>query len=137
MSRLGHHLAPTAQASGHLLDEMGGSSDLRLLAVGDLEPRPGKRRFDLSAGHTLRLHDAISLIVGRLGRYGKPEVRKGEADVRMAGIQRPRGGAKYGASFGSALAMAISYNTNHSILWAIIHGIFSWIYVVYFALFYA
>jgi hypothetical protein len=45
-------------------------------------------------------------------------------------------GAKYGASFGSALAVAISYNTNHSILWAIIHGIFSWIYVVYFALFY-
>ena len=44
-------------------------------------------------------------------------------------------GAKYGVSFGSALAMAISYNTNHSVLWAIIHGIFSWIYVVYFALF--
>jgi hypothetical protein len=32
--------------------------------------------------------------------------------------------------------MAISYTTNHSILWAIVHGIFSWIYVVYFALFY-
>ena len=31
-------------------------------------------------------------------------------------------GAKYGVSFGSALAMAISYNTNQSILWAIIHG---------------
>ena len=46
-------------------------------------------------------------------------------------------GAKYGASFGSALAIAISYNTNHSILWAIIHGILSWLYVVYFALFYA
>jgi hypothetical protein len=45
-------------------------------------------------------------------------------------------GAKYGVSFGSALAMAISYTTNHSILWAIVHGIFSWIYVVYFALFY-
>jgi hypothetical protein len=45
-------------------------------------------------------------------------------------------GAKYGVSFGSALAMAISYNTNHSVLWAIVHGIFSWIYVVYFALFY-
>jgi len=44
-------------------------------------------------------------------------------------------GAKYGASFGSALAMAISYNTNHSILWAIVHGVLSWIYVVYFALF--
>src|SRR5438270_11124796 len=31
-------------------------------------------------------------------------------------------GAKYGVSFGSALAIAISYATNHSILWAIIHG---------------
>ena len=38
-------------------------------------------------------------------------------------------GAKYG--FGSALAMVISYNANHSILWAIIHGIFGWFYVVY------
>ena len=44
-------------------------------------------------------------------------------------------GAKYGVSFGSALAIAISYTTNHSILWAIIHGILSWLYVVYFALF--
>ena len=43
-------------------------------------------------------------------------------------------GAKYGATFGSALAIAISYTTNHSIVWAIIHGIFSWVYVVYFAL---
>jgi hypothetical protein len=45
-------------------------------------------------------------------------------------------GAKYGVSFGSALAIAISYTTNHSILWAIVHGILSWLYVVYFALFY-
>ena len=43
--------------------------------------------------------------------------------------------AKYVASFGSALAIAISYTTNHSILWAIVHGILSWLYVVYFALF--
>jgi len=42
--------------------------------------------------------------------------------------------AKYGVSFGSALAMAISYANNHSIPWAIIHGILSWIYVIYFAL---
>ena len=44
-------------------------------------------------------------------------------------------GAKYGASFGSALAIAISYSTNHSIPWAIVHGILSWIYVIYAALF--
>jgi hypothetical protein len=44
-------------------------------------------------------------------------------------------GAKYGISFGTALAIAISYTNNHSILWAIIHGFFSWFYVIYFALF--
>jgi hypothetical protein len=41
---------------------------------------------------------------------------------------------KYGVSFGTALAIAISYVNNESILWAIIHGIFSWLYVIYFAL---
>jgi hypothetical protein len=45
-------------------------------------------------------------------------------------------GAKYGVSFGSALAIVISYTNNHSILWAILHGIFSWVYVVYSALVY-
>ena len=42
---------------------------------------------------------------------------------------------KYGIGFGSALAIAISYTTNKSILWAIIHGIMGWLYVIYFALF--
>ena len=44
-------------------------------------------------------------------------------------------GAKYGVGFGSALAIAISYTNNHSVLWAIIDGIFGWLYVIYFALF--
>ncbi|HEY1723374.1 MAG TPA: hypothetical protein VGG27_19175 [Magnetospirillaceae bacterium] len=42
---------------------------------------------------------------------------------------------RYGISFGSALAMVISYSANHSILWAIIHGLLSWLYVIYAALF--
>jgi hypothetical protein len=44
-------------------------------------------------------------------------------------------GAKYGVSFGTALAIAISYTANHSILWAIVHGILGWLYVIYYALF--
>ena len=39
---------------------------------------------------------------------------------------------KTGISFGSALAMVISYSAWHSIGWAILHGIFSWIYVIYY-----
>lgn len=40
-----------------------------------------------------------------------------------------------GISFGSALAMVISYTTWKSIGWAIVHGIFGWLYVLYFAIF--
>ena len=39
-----------------------------------------------------------------------------------------------GITFGTALAMAISFNVNHSVLWAIIHGALSWIFVVYYVL---
>lgn len=39
-----------------------------------------------------------------------------------------------GVTMGSALAMILSYNANESILWAILHGIFSWLYVIYFAI---
>lgn len=39
---------------------------------------------------------------------------------------------KSGISFGSCLAMIISYTTYHSIIWAIIHGIMGWIYVIYY-----
>jgi hypothetical protein len=39
----------------------------------------------------------------------------------------------HGISFGSALAIAISWSLNKSILWAIVHGFFSWFYVIYYA----
>ena len=37
-------------------------------------------------------------------------------------------------TMGSALAMILSYSVNQSILWAILHGFFSWLYVIYFAI---
>ena len=40
-----------------------------------------------------------------------------------------------GISMGTALAMILSYSVNKSILWALIHGVLSWLYVLYFALF--
>jgi hypothetical protein len=41
--------------------------------------------------------------------------------------------AKVGVGFGTALAITISWSLNKSILWAIVHGILSWIYVFYYA----
>lgn len=37
-----------------------------------------------------------------------------------------------GVSFGCALAISISWSLYSSILWAIIHGCFSWFYVIYY-----
>ena len=41
---------------------------------------------------------------------------------------------KTGITFGSALAMVISYTTWRSVGWAMIHGLMSWVYVIYFLL---
>lgn len=42
--------------------------------------------------------------------------------------------ARAGIGFGSALAIAISWSLHKSILWAMIHGVFSWLYVMYYAI---
>ena len=42
--------------------------------------------------------------------------------------------ARSGITFGSALAICISWSVNKSILWAILHGILSWLYVIYYAI---
>ncbi len=42
---------------------------------------------------------------------------------------------KSGITFGTALAIAISWSYNHSVLWAILHGFMSWIYVIYHVMF--
>jgi len=44
---------------------------------------------------------------------------------------------KAGISFGSCLAMIVSYVEWESILWAILHGLFSWGYVIYYFIRYA
>ncbi len=42
---------------------------------------------------------------------------------------------KYGLGYGACAAMILSYTANKSILWMLIDGWFSWVYVVFFALF--
>lgn len=39
-----------------------------------------------------------------------------------------------GIGFGSALAITISWSLHKSLLWAIVHGLFGWLYVIYYAL---
>lgn len=42
--------------------------------------------------------------------------------------------AQGGLGLGAIIAVVCSWDRNHSILWAIIAGVLSWIYVIYFAL---
>jgi hypothetical protein len=49
-------------------------------------------------------------------------VSRSSAEVSLSGI-----------SLGAAIAVTISWSLNHSILWAILHGLLSWLYVIYFA----
>jgi hypothetical protein len=39
-----------------------------------------------------------------------------------------------GVGLGTVIAVVLSWHRNRSIFWAILHGIFSWFYVIYFAL---
>ena len=61
-------------------------------------------------------------------------VYEGEPVARERIIERRREVVKSGVSLGSALAIAISWSVNHSILWAIFHGILSWLYVIWYAI---
>ncbi len=42
-----------------------------------------------------------------------------------------REGARHGVTLGTAIAVAISWTQNGSVLWAILHGLLSWLYVGY------
>jgi hypothetical protein len=52
----------------------------------------------------------------------------------LADIIEPKVIVQTGVSLGSVLAVVTSWQRNRSILWAILAGIFSWFYVIYFAI---
>jgi hypothetical protein len=55
-------------------------------------------------------------------------------DQPRVAVFSARGAARAGISFGSALAIAISWSEHHSVLWAIVQGFLSWIYVIYYVI---
>lgn len=64
---------------------------------------------------------------------GEPESgRRGQSTTYT--MSKTKEVVRSGITMGSALAITISWSVNKSILWAIIHGFFSWLYVIYYAL---
>lgn len=60
------------------------------------------------------------------------EITTVEENGKKTVTKTVKNSAKAGISFGSALAMVISYTAYKSIGWAIVHGLLSWVYVVYY-----
>jgi hypothetical protein len=65
----------------------------------------------------------------------KDDIEELRADLDMLRSYIGRLFSLLGYLFGSSLAMVISYSQNHSISWGIGHGLLSWGYVLYFAIF--
>ena len=53
-----------------------------------------------------------------------------ESKVKELGRGAVAGGTAY--SFGATLAMILSWHSFHAVLWALLAGIFSWLYVIYY-----
>jgi hypothetical protein len=68
----------------------------------------------------------IDLKVRNLGKVIKESEKSHKKSKCKVGM--PCGGCW---AFGSALAMILSYTRSESILWAILHGILSWFYVLF------
>lgn len=72
----------------------------------------------------LKSEDDIKLLLYRIHQWD--EKRKNE--------YKHKHNIKTGVTFGSALAIVISYVHWHSVGWAILHGLLSWVYVIYYIL---
>ena len=86
----------------------------------------------------LQLHSDAQAPLAALAAFGGYEIATMVGAILQAASERrvivQKEVIRNGVGFGSALAMAISFTTHKSVLWAIIHGIFSWFYVAYFVL---
>jgi hypothetical protein len=69
----------------------------------------------------LAYHGEVSYSIWRVGNK-----------INLTKEQKTANVIKKGIGFGTCLSMIISYTAYQSIGWAIVHGIFSWLYVIYY-----
>jgi len=92
----------------------------------------------------LELSERLDELEGRIGRLENDESLSGRLD-ELKGQLDELDELKDGTAWledvtlaviytlGAALGMILSWSRNASVLWCILHGMFSWVYVVYFA----
>jgi hypothetical protein len=78
----------------------------------------------------LRRHSSRDNLASRVKLAAHVFARR-EISMSNGGGGRSAGVGVWG--FGSMLSITLSWSVHHSILWMIVHGIFSWFYVAYYA----
>jgi hypothetical protein len=69
------------------------------------------------------------------------ESRIDDLESRLAGLESERsessdyGCISAGYGLGATLAMILSWHSNQAVIWALLHGLLSWIYVIYYLIF--
>jgi len=54
--------------------------------------------------------------------------------IATSSVSGIREGGTQAICLGTAIAVVCSWQRNKSILWAILHGVLSWFYIIYFAI---
>jgi hypothetical protein len=73
----------------------------------------------------------VRVVVALLGWFGR------STSVAHAGVEMENRGGCTGVGFwgfGSILGVTISWSVHHSILWMMLHGMLSWLYVIYYSI---
>ena len=106
-----------------------------------------QRLNELESNHaTERGDDRLDEVERRLDKLSRT-TKGDDSEDRLAAIERrfdelksrreadhASEGGVIGYSLGTCIAVVLSWSRNGSILWCILHGLFSWGYVIYFAL---
>ena len=119
---IGNNIKYFRKESGMTQDELAEELNVTRQALSNWER--GKTEPDIET--LTKIAEILNVSVEEL-IYGEEREEEHKTVVRQVTKH-----AKEGVGFGTVLAMVISYVKWQSIGWAILHGLFNWVYVVYY-----
>ena len=119
---IGNNIKYFRKESGMTQDELAEELNVTRQALSNWER--GKTEPDIET--LTKIAEILNVSVEEL-IYGEEREEEHKTVVRQVTKH-----AKEGVGFGTVLAMVISYVKWQSIGWAILHGLFNWVYVIYY-----
>ncbi|MBQ8333688.1 MAG: helix-turn-helix transcriptional regulator [Clostridia bacterium] len=124
MSTVGENIKKYRTAQKKSQEDMAEALNVTRQTVSSWET--GRTEPDIDTLHRISVY--LDVTVEELIYSRRLFQSKGDVSVKVGGDT-----VKNGIGFGSALAMVVSYTAWESIGWAVLHGLFGWAYVIYYA----